>query len=168
MFNLGEYRRRATHMYKNHNFFRTDNEEAMALRERCAMDALDDVCDWLDNSGGEVAVSVASFYKLGNIYILIYIFFPCYHCLIHDLYGTYLLTVKYYKYDTKLPIHHTTLKLMFLQILLYMDLYRSTYAYELVSFLLTLDFKEYGQSIYFNWVLQQFFIAIDFGLMVSR
>ncbi|XP_063608502.1 6-phosphofructo-2-kinase/fructose-2,6-bisphosphatase-like isoform X3 [Penaeus indicus] len=56
VFNLGEYRRRATHMYKNHNFFRTDNEEAMALRERCAMDALDDVCDWLDNSGGEVAV----------------------------------------------------------------------------------------------------------------
>lgn len=62
VFNLGEYRRRATHMYKNHNFFRSDNEEAMALRERCAMDALDDVCDWLDNSGGEVAVSVAFFY----------------------------------------------------------------------------------------------------------
>ncbi|XP_066978255.1 6-phosphofructo-2-kinase/fructose-2,6-bisphosphatase-like isoform X2 [Macrobrachium rosenbergii] len=55
VFNLGEYRRRATQKYKNHNFFRSDNEEAMALRNRCAMDALDDVCEWLDN-GGEVAV----------------------------------------------------------------------------------------------------------------
>lgn len=57
VFNLGEYRRRATQQYKNHNFFRSDNEEAMALRQRCAMDALDDVSNWLDNEGGEVAVS---------------------------------------------------------------------------------------------------------------
>ncbi|XP_053656077.2 6-phosphofructo-2-kinase/fructose-2,6-bisphosphatase isoform X3 [Cherax quadricarinatus] len=56
VFNLGEYRRRATQQYKNHNFFRSDNEEAMALRQRCAMDALEDVCNWLDNEGGEVAV----------------------------------------------------------------------------------------------------------------
>ncbi|XP_071532087.1 6-phosphofructo-2-kinase/fructose-2,6-bisphosphatase-like isoform X2 [Panulirus ornatus] len=56
VFNLGEYRRRATQQYKNHNFFRSDNEEAMALRQRCAMDALDDVSNWLDNEGGEVAV----------------------------------------------------------------------------------------------------------------
>ncbi|XP_076035766.1 6-phosphofructo-2-kinase/fructose-2,6-biphosphatase isoform X3 [Oratosquilla oratoria] len=55
VFNLGEYRRRATEMYKNHNFFRADNEEAMALRQRCALDALEDVCSWLDE-GGEVAV----------------------------------------------------------------------------------------------------------------
>ncbi|XP_042224358.1 6-phosphofructo-2-kinase/fructose-2,6-bisphosphatase-like isoform X2 [Homarus americanus] len=56
VFNLGEYRRRVTQKYKNHNFFRSDNEEAMALRQRCAMDALEDVCEWLDNEGGEVAV----------------------------------------------------------------------------------------------------------------
>lgn len=72
VFNLGEYRRRATHKYKNHNFFRTDNEEAMRLRERCAMDALDDVCDWLDNSGGEVAVSwIWSFVIKINIVLLL-------------------------------------------------------------------------------------------------
>lgn len=57
VFNLGEYRRRVTQMYKNHNFFRSDNEEAMALRQRCALDALEDVCEWLENEAGEVAVS---------------------------------------------------------------------------------------------------------------
>ncbi|KAK7075111.1 6-phosphofructo-2-kinase/fructose-2,6-bisphosphatase 2 [Halocaridina rubra] len=55
VFNLGEYRRRVTKNYKNHNFFRSDNDEAMALRQRCAMDALDDVRDFLENDG-EVAV----------------------------------------------------------------------------------------------------------------
>lgn len=44
-------------MYKNHNFFRSDNEEAMALRQRCALIALEDVCEWLENEAGEVAVS---------------------------------------------------------------------------------------------------------------
>ena len=57
VFNLGEYRRRVTQMYKNHNFFRSDNEEAMALRQRCALDALEDVCEWLETEAGEVAVS---------------------------------------------------------------------------------------------------------------
>lgn len=57
VFNLGEYRRRVTQMYKNHNFFRSDNEEAMALRQRCALDALEDVCEWLEDEAGEVAVS---------------------------------------------------------------------------------------------------------------
>lgn len=57
VFNLGEYRRRMTQKYKNHNFFRSDNEEAMALRQRCAMEALEDVCTWLETEGGEVAVS---------------------------------------------------------------------------------------------------------------
>ncbi|XP_045136979.1 6-phosphofructo-2-kinase/fructose-2,6-bisphosphatase-like isoform X5 [Portunus trituberculatus] len=56
VFNLGEYRRRVTQMYKNHNFFRSDNEEAMALRQRCALDALEDVCEWLETENGEVAV----------------------------------------------------------------------------------------------------------------
>ncbi|CAL4120885.1 unnamed protein product [Meganyctiphanes norvegica] len=56
VFNLGEYRRKATHMYKNHNFFRSDNNAAMRLRERCCTDALQDVCNWIENSNGEVAV----------------------------------------------------------------------------------------------------------------
>nr|XP_018916301.1 PREDICTED: 6-phosphofructo-2-kinase/fructose-2,6-bisphosphatase isoform X3 [Bemisia tabaci] len=55
VFNLGEYRRHATTAYKSHEFFRQDNREAMAIRTQCAIDALHDVCSWLDR-GGEVAV----------------------------------------------------------------------------------------------------------------
>lgn len=44
-----------TTAYKNHEFFRQDNAEAMAIRAQCAVDALEDVCQWLE-SGGEVAV----------------------------------------------------------------------------------------------------------------
>ncbi|XP_065338782.1 6-phosphofructo-2-kinase/fructose-2,6-bisphosphatase isoform X4 [Cloeon dipterum] len=55
VFNLGEYRRHATSAYKSHEFFRPDNKEAMAIRTQCALDALNDVCSWLEN-GGEVAV----------------------------------------------------------------------------------------------------------------
>ncbi|CAH1154170.1 unnamed protein product [Phaedon cochleariae] len=55
VFNLGEYRRHATSAYKNHDFFRPDNAEAMAIRTQCANEALHDVCQWLE-SGGEVAV----------------------------------------------------------------------------------------------------------------
>ncbi|GBP81067.1 hypothetical protein EVAR_37193_1 [Eumeta japonica] len=55
VFNLGEYRRHATHAYTSHEFFRADNAEAMAIRQQCALSALKDVCDWLVG-GGEVAV----------------------------------------------------------------------------------------------------------------
>ncbi|XP_049810766.1 6-phosphofructo-2-kinase/fructose-2,6-bisphosphatase isoform X3 [Schistocerca nitens] len=55
VFNLGEYRRHATTAYKSHEFFRPDNKEAMAIRTQCAIDALQDVCSWLE-CGGEVAV----------------------------------------------------------------------------------------------------------------
>lgn len=55
VFNLGEYRRHATSAYKSHEFFRQDNKEAMAIRQHCCMEALRDVCKWLDE-GGEVAV----------------------------------------------------------------------------------------------------------------
>ena len=47
-------------MYKNHNFFRPDNEQAMKVREFCAMRALEDLIDWLINDAGEVAVSLYS------------------------------------------------------------------------------------------------------------
>lgn len=57
VFNLGEYRRHATTAYTSHEFFRADNKEAMAIRQQCALDALQDVCEWLVK-GGEVAVSV--------------------------------------------------------------------------------------------------------------
>lgn len=55
VFNLGEYRRLATRAYRNHEFFRLDNQEALAIRNKCAQDALDDVIRWIE-SGGEVAV----------------------------------------------------------------------------------------------------------------
>ncbi|KAK9722966.1 Histidine phosphatase superfamily (branch 1) [Popillia japonica] len=55
VFNLGEYRRHATAAYKSHDFFRQDNTEAMAIRQQCAVEALQDVCQWLEK-GGEVAV----------------------------------------------------------------------------------------------------------------
>ncbi|KRT86727.1 hypothetical protein AMK59_2739, partial [Oryctes borbonicus] len=55
VFNLGEYRRHATAAYKSHDFFRQDNTQAMAIRQQCAVEALQDVCQWLEK-GGEVAV----------------------------------------------------------------------------------------------------------------
>ncbi|XP_058837688.1 6-phosphofructo-2-kinase/fructose-2,6-bisphosphatase isoform X2 [Topomyia yanbarensis] len=55
VFNLGEYRRHATDAYRSHEFFRPDNEAAMAIRQHCAEMALEDVGQWLEN-GGEVAV----------------------------------------------------------------------------------------------------------------
>ncbi|XP_063704058.1 6-phosphofructo-2-kinase/fructose-2,6-bisphosphatase [Culicoides brevitarsis] len=55
VFNLGEYRRKETTAYRNHDFFRSDNREAMELRQKCCQDALKDVCQWLDKDG-EVAV----------------------------------------------------------------------------------------------------------------
>ncbi|XP_076468901.1 6-phosphofructo-2-kinase/fructose-2,6-bisphosphatase-like isoform X2 [Babylonia areolata] len=55
VFNVGVYRRAATKDYSNHNFFRADNKEAQALRERCALEAIKDACSFLD-CGGEVAV----------------------------------------------------------------------------------------------------------------
>ncbi|XP_076670881.1 6-phosphofructo-2-kinase/fructose-2,6-biphosphatase isoform X2 [Andrena cerasifolii] len=56
VFNLGEYRRHATTAYQCHEFFRPDNIKAMAIRTQCAMDALNDVCQWLESGDGEVAV----------------------------------------------------------------------------------------------------------------
>lgn len=56
VFNLGEYRRRVTKKYRNHNFFRSDNCEAMLVRQQCAINALQDVGRWLQEADGEVAV----------------------------------------------------------------------------------------------------------------
>lgn len=59
VYNLGEYRRSATSAYKSHEFFRQDNQEAMAIRTECALRALEDACQWLQEKG-EVAVSIIS------------------------------------------------------------------------------------------------------------
>ena len=55
---MGEYRRNVTTAYRNHDFFRPDNESAMMIRTNCAKVALEDVMLWLENGGGEVAVSI--------------------------------------------------------------------------------------------------------------
>ena len=55
VFNVGAYRRAAT-SHKSHDFFRPDNPEATTIRAKCALDALEDMCKWLED-GGEVAVS---------------------------------------------------------------------------------------------------------------
>ncbi|XP_055947240.1 6-phosphofructo-2-kinase/fructose-2,6-bisphosphatase-like [Argiope bruennichi] len=55
VFNVGEYRRQATEAYKNHSFFDPNNKEALAIRSKCALDALEDMCQWLEHEG-EVAV----------------------------------------------------------------------------------------------------------------
>lgn len=57
VYNLGEYRRNATSAYKSHEFFRPENQEAMAIRTECALRALEDACKWLQEKG-EVAVSI--------------------------------------------------------------------------------------------------------------
>lgn len=56
VYNLGEYRRSVTTAYKNHEFFRSENQAAMAIRTECALRALEDACKWLSEKG-EVAVS---------------------------------------------------------------------------------------------------------------
>ncbi|XP_052823200.1 6-phosphofructo-2-kinase/fructose-2,6-bisphosphatase isoform X4 [Octopus bimaculoides] len=55
VFNVGEYRRAATDKYKSHDFFRPDNKEALEIRHKCALLAIEDARAYL-SSGGEVAV----------------------------------------------------------------------------------------------------------------
>ncbi|KAI1892155.1 hypothetical protein AGOR_G00130360 [Albula goreensis] len=56
VFNLGQYRREAVQTYKTFEFFRPDNEEAMKIRNACAVTALKDVCTYFTQEQGQVAV----------------------------------------------------------------------------------------------------------------
>uniref|UniRef100_A0A8C7K6V4 6-phosphofructo-2-kinase/fructose-2,6-biphosphatase 1 n=1 Tax=Oncorhynchus kisutch TaxID=8019 RepID=A0A8C7K6V4_ONCKI len=56
VFNLGQYRREAVQSYKNFEFFRPDNEEAMQIRRACATNALEDVVIYFSKEHGQVAV----------------------------------------------------------------------------------------------------------------
>ncbi|KAK0146846.1 6-phosphofructo-2-kinase/fructose-2,6-bisphosphatase [Merluccius polli] len=56
VFNVGQYRREAVQTYKNFEFFRADNEEAMAIRKACAAAALKDVAAYFTKEQGQVAV----------------------------------------------------------------------------------------------------------------
>ncbi|XP_076022301.1 6-phosphofructo-2-kinase/fructose-2,6-bisphosphatase-like [Genypterus blacodes] len=56
MFNVGQYRREAVKTYKNFEFFKPDNEEAMMIRKACAAAALKDVTAYFTKEQGQVAV----------------------------------------------------------------------------------------------------------------
>lgn len=56
VFNLGVYRREAVKSYKSYDFFRHDNKEAMEIRKRCALVALQDVKAYLLEECGQIAV----------------------------------------------------------------------------------------------------------------
>uniref|UniRef100_A0A3Q2PHX5 6-phosphofructo-2-kinase/fructose-2,6-biphosphatase 1 n=1 Tax=Fundulus heteroclitus TaxID=8078 RepID=A0A3Q2PHX5_FUNHE len=56
VFNVGQYRREAVKTYKNFEFFKPDNEEAMRIRKACAAAALKDVAAFFTKEHGQVAV----------------------------------------------------------------------------------------------------------------
>lgn len=55
VFNVGEYRRKAFRDYAGKEFFDPDNEEFVKIRNDCAKNALEDMCNWL-KVDGEVAI----------------------------------------------------------------------------------------------------------------
>jgi 6-phosphofructo-2-kinase/fructose-2,6-biphosphatase 2 len=55
VFNVGEYRRDAVKFYADKDFFDPDNAEAVAVRNLCAQNALEDMCNYLADEG-EVAI----------------------------------------------------------------------------------------------------------------
>ncbi|CAF3343109.1 unnamed protein product [Rotaria sp. Silwood1] len=55
VFNVGEYRRDAVKFYADKDFFDPDNVEAVAVRNQCAQQALEDMCNYLAHDG-EVAI----------------------------------------------------------------------------------------------------------------
>ncbi|CAF4116713.1 unnamed protein product [Rotaria magnacalcarata] len=55
VFNVGEYRRDTVKFYADKDFFDPDNAEAVAVRNQCAQQALEDMCSYLSDDG-EVAI----------------------------------------------------------------------------------------------------------------
>ncbi|KAF2363704.1 Histidine phosphatase superfamily clade-1 [Trinorchestia longiramus] len=55
VFNVGDYRRKAMGLFPGHDFFLSANREGTAIRNKVALDALQDVVEFL-SSGGQVAV----------------------------------------------------------------------------------------------------------------
>lgn len=55
IFNVGEYRRLSTD-YSAHDFFSSHNEQALQLRNKFAIDALEDLCSWLAKGDNRVAI----------------------------------------------------------------------------------------------------------------
>ncbi|XP_036375847.1 6-phosphofructo-2-kinase/fructose-2,6-bisphosphatase 3-like isoform X1 [Megalops cyprinoides] len=55
VFNVGEYRREAVKHY-SFDFFKPDNQDAVKIRQQCALAALRDVRTYLTEEGGQIAV----------------------------------------------------------------------------------------------------------------
>ncbi|KAJ8384541.1 hypothetical protein AAFF_G00200740 [Aldrovandia affinis] len=55
VFNVGEYRREAV-CYSSYDFFKPDNQDAVKIRQQCALAALSDVKSYLTEEGGQIAV----------------------------------------------------------------------------------------------------------------
>ncbi|KAG9339980.1 hypothetical protein JZ751_022295 [Albula glossodonta] len=55
VFNVGEYRREAVKHY-SFDFFKPDNQDAVKIRQQCALAALRDVKSYLTEEGGQIAV----------------------------------------------------------------------------------------------------------------
>ncbi|CAF0773130.1 unnamed protein product, partial [Didymodactylos carnosus] len=58
VFNVGEYRREAVKVYGGKHFFDPDNAEAVAVRNLCAQQALEDMCNFLSDEGEDFTRSV--------------------------------------------------------------------------------------------------------------
>ncbi|KAH8862419.1 6-phosphofructo-2-kinase/fructose-2,6-bisphosphatase [Schistosoma japonicum] len=56
VFNVGAYRRLQMKDYNDHSYFSNENNEAVALRQKIASEALDDLISWLTSEVGEIAV----------------------------------------------------------------------------------------------------------------
>ncbi|KAJ8269196.1 hypothetical protein COCON_G00118030 [Conger conger] len=56
VFNVGEYRREAVKEYSSYDFFKPDNQDALKIRQQCALAALSDVKSYLTEEGGQIAV----------------------------------------------------------------------------------------------------------------
>lgn len=52
---------------KSHHFFKQENVEAMSVRAQCALDALEDVCKWLE-AGGEVGVNISHYHYFYTLF----------------------------------------------------------------------------------------------------
>jgi hypothetical protein len=56
VFTVSEYRRKFVEQYDSHDLFRADNHEAMEIRKKSSVAALEDAAQWLKEEGN-VAVS---------------------------------------------------------------------------------------------------------------
>ncbi|XP_030750065.1 6-phosphofructo-2-kinase/fructose-2,6-bisphosphatase-like [Sitophilus oryzae] len=56
VYDISEYRRKHMKKYASHEMFRADNLPAWRIRQQSFREALEEACDWLDESGHHVAI----------------------------------------------------------------------------------------------------------------